>query len=244
MKAIILAGGLGTRLELKNIPKPMYKILDKPILEHNILLLKKYEIDDICVAIHHFPDAIKDYFGDGKKFGVKICYSFEKQPLGTSGAVKNAQWFIDDNNPFFVIYGDNFTNINLREMLQNYKSASSLVQIAVFDRNKSQNSGIAGGFVKIDEDNNIISFIEKSGNENQNGKNNYVNAGVYVLDPKIFGIIPKEKPSDFGKEIFPALLRKKSKLQAYIMMKGFVIAIDTKEALQKTEKLLQDGEIQ
>src|SRR3989338_2790140 len=93
MKAIVLGAGLGTRLKLQDIPKPMYKITDKPILEHNILLLRKHNVKDICINLHHMPEVIKNYFEDGKKFGVKIQYSFEEHLLGTSGAVKNIEWF-------------------------------------------------------------------------------------------------------------------------------------------------------
>lgn len=232
MKALVLAAGLGSRLGL-SIPKPMYKINDKPVLEHNILLLKKFNITDIYVNLHFMPDVIKNYFGDGSKLGVKIQYSFEKELLGTSGAVKNIENFWDKES-FFVIYGDNYTNINLQEMLDFHKSNKSLATIALFDPKKSLNSGIAGGVIMMDGKNNLISFAE--GKENE--INGYVNAGVYVLESEILGMIPGNCMSDFGKNIFPELLNKGFNVKGYLT-DSFVFAVDTNEALKATEKALK-----
>ncbi len=235
MKALILAAGLGSRLKLENIPKPMYEINGKPILEHNILLLKKHGILNICITLHYMGDVIKTYFGDGKKWGVNIQYSDEKELLGTSGALKNISWFID-KEPFLVIYGDNYTDINISEMIKFHKSAESIATIALFDPKKSLNSGIAGGVVILDKNNNIQSFIEGKGDK----VNGYVNAGVYVLESKILDMIPNRFPSDFGKDIFPKLLNEGFLLRGYITS-SFVLAIDTKEALTNTEFNLLKG---
>lgn len=232
MKAIILAAGLGTRLNLKNVPKPMYKIKNKPILEYNILLVCKHNVKDICINLHYMPEVIKNYFGDGNKWGVRIQYSLEKHLLGTSGAVRNIEWFWD-KEPFFVIYGDNYTNINLTEMLQFHLANKSIATIAVFDPKKVKNSGIASGFVTIDENNKLLSFTE-GGNREHSG---YVNAGIYILEPSVLNIIPSGIPSDFGKDIFPKLLKNKSSLFGYVVS-GFVMAIDTENALEAMRKFV------
>lgn len=240
MKAIILAGGLGTRLNLDNIPKPMYKLNNKPILEHNILLLRKHNTTDICIALYHMPEVIKEYFGDGKKWKVNIQYSLEEKPLGTSGALKNAEWFFEEQ-PFFVIYGDNYTNVDLNKMLQFHLSTNNhIATIAVFDQNKSLNSNIAGGILTVDQNNNLISF--KEGKEKNNlGYKCYVNAGIYILNPEIFKKIPRNVQSDIGKDIFPKLIKEKTMVKAYLTS-GFVLAIDTNEALKNAEKVLsQEG---
>ena len=233
MKALILAAGLGKRLGLKDLPKPMYKINDKPILEENILLLKKHGIKEIFINLHYMPEIIKDYFGDGSKLGVNIQYSYEKELLGTSGAVKN----IENNlgkDPFFVIYGDNYTNIDLTDMLNYHKTCKSISTIGVFDPDKNPNSKIAGGIIITDENNNLISFIEGGKNKIKG----YVNAGVYILESQVLDFIPNERPSDFGNDIFPTLLIKGYQIKTYLT-EGFVFAIDTQDALEVTKGVIK-----
>lgn len=236
MKAIILAAGLGKRLGLENIPKPMYKINGKPILEYNILLLKNHNIKDICINLHYKGEIIKEYFGDGNKWGVKIEYSPEEKLLGTSGAVKNIEGFFD-REPFFVIYGDNYTNIDLTNMLNSHHQMKPTATIAMFDPKKVPNSDIAGGVITMDENNTITSFIE--GKESKASR--YVNAGVYVLESEVLGMIPKDTYSDFGNDIFPKLLRDKKLMKGYLT-NSFVFAIDTKEALERAKKVVNLGE--
>lgn len=232
MKGLILAAGTGSRLGLKDIPKPMYKIDGKPILEHNILLFKKHGIVNICINLHHYPDVIKNYFADGEKWGVKIQYSSEKELLGTSGAVKNIGWFWKEEQ-LFVIYGDNFTDINLTKMLRFHKISKPIATIALFDPAKSFNSGIAGGVINMDKDNNLLSFIEGKEKEVKG----YVNAGIYILERQILDKIPSHGVSDFGKDIFPQLLQEKFPVKGYIT-DSFVLAIDTKEALDNATKYI------
>lgn len=229
MKAIVLSAGIGQRLGFKEIPKPMVEINGKPVLEHNILLLKKYGVTDICINLHYLPDVIKNYFQDGSKWGVQISYSLESKLLGTGGAVKNIERFWNDK-PFFVIYGDNFTDINLADMYNFHTSENSFATIALFDPQISLNSGIAGSVVTMDKHNKISSFIEGQ----KSDTSGYVNAGVYVLEPGILDIIPEGQSSDFGKDIFPSLIKTGHVLKGYVT-KGFVIAIDDKDALQQAE---------
>jgi mannose-1-phosphate guanylyltransferase / phosphomannomutase len=111
LKAVILAAGKGDRLKnvTSQIPKPMIEFRGKPILEHNINLCKRYGVSELCINTHHLHQKIREYFGDGSKFGVSINYSYESELLGTSGAVKNFSKFLG-NEPFFVIYGDNYSD--------------------------------------------------------------------------------------------------------------------------------------
>lgn len=237
MKAVVLAGGLGERLNLENTPKPMYQIADKPLLEHNILLLQKHNIKDICILVYYLPEVIKSYFGNGDKWGVNIQYSLEDKPLGTAGAIKNAEWFIN-NERFFVIYGDNYTNIDLSKMFNFHISRNSKATIALFNPKKALNSGIAGGVVKMTAGNVIDSFTEGKGNAVER----YVNAGVYILEPDILSMIPSSIASDFGKDIFPKLISKGIIIKGYLT-DGFVLAIDTKDALAEAEKIIRRGEV-
>ncbi len=234
MKALVLAGGVGSRLQLDKIPKPMYKLNGKPVLEHNILLLKRHNISDVCITIHHLPEVVKDYFGNGSKWNLKIQYSFEENLVGTAGSVKKAEWFFDQE-PFFVIYGDNYTNINLSKMLESHLSYNPLVTVALFDPSKSINSRIAGGVVKIDSTNSIMSFIEGNNNTSKN-QDSFVNAGVYILSPEIVKKLKPDTFYDFGKDVFPNLLNQGDLLKGYIT-DSFVIAIDTKGALELAEQV-------
>lgn len=240
MKALILAAGLGSRLGLKDLPKPMYEINSKPILEHNILLLKKHNIKEICINLHYKSDIIKNYFGDGSKWEVTIQYSPEKELLGTSGTVKDIKWFWGDSDePFFVLYGDNYTNIDLTEMLHFHNLSKPISTIALFDPKTTANSGIAGGLIQIDQNNSLISFTEGSRDVINHASGGYVNAGVYVLERKILDMIPEKAPSDFGRDVFPELIKRKILMKGYIT-KSFVLAIDTKDALTQTEKKIRE----
>lgn len=236
MRALILAAGLGERLGLKDIPKPMYRLKGKPVLEHNILLLKKHNINEVCIAIHYMPQVITDYFNDGSKWQLNIQYSFEDKPLGTAGGVKNAEWFFGKNEPFFILYGDNFTNVNLQEMLQFHLSYKPTATIAVFDPKETINSNIIGGTVALDENNSLLSFTEKK-NASLKCDRDFVNAGVYILEPEVLSVIPQGITCDFGSDIFPKLLAEGSVLKGYLTC-GFVIAIDTGDALKVAEQVV------
>jgi NDP-sugar pyrophosphorylase family protein len=196
MKAIILAAGKGERLGTLSsmIPKTMLKIFDKPILQHNIELCTKYGITDIYINLHHLPHIIMKYFGNGEKFGVNIKYAYEKELLGTSGAVKNiTKQYPDFNkNPFYVLYGDNYSDYNLNSL------KSDSLTIAFHHREDVSNSGVA----EFDENNKILSFIEKP---KMKTMSHWVNAGIYYMVPEILNYIP-DGYSDFSNDIFPKLL--------------------------------------
>jgi mannose-1-phosphate guanylyltransferase/phosphomannomutase len=131
MKAIIMAGGEGTRLRplTCNIPKPMMPIMDKPVMEYTVELLKKNGITDIGVTLQYLPDEITGYFGDGKDFGVNMRYFIEETPLGTAGSVKNAEAFLDDT--FIVISGDALTDIDLSKAIAYHKKKQSMATLVL-----------------------------------------------------------------------------------------------------------------
>lgn len=199
MKAVILAAGRGTRLKeiSENTPKPMLVYNNKPILEYNIELCIKYGIDDIFINTHYLPHIIRDYFGDGKRFGVSIQYSYESQLLGTAGALINFKNFLD-KEPFFVIYGDNISQYPLSSLVHRFK-VDCIVVIGFHYREDISHSGVA----EFDKDYRVVRFLEKP--KNGETESHWVNAGIYYLSPKIFKYIP-EGASDFGQDIFPKLL--------------------------------------
>ena len=227
MKAIILSAGKGERLgTITNYtPKTMIQIDGKPILQHNIELCKKFGIIDIYINLHHLPHVVMKYFGDGKKFGVNIKYSYEEELLGTSGAVKKIaksdSYF--RKNPFFVIYGDNYSDYNL-----NLLKSEEIATIAFHYREDVSNSGVA----EFDENSKILSFIEKPEKETSS---HWVNAGIYYLNPKILKYIPLGY-SDFSKDIFPTLL--KENISFYGICENTIVrAFDTPEMLKNNTNL-------
>ena len=229
MNAIILAAGMGSRLGdiTKKIPKPMVKIQGKPILEHNILLCKKYGVKEIFINLHHLPDVIVNYFGDGKIYGVKIHYHYEEEILGTAGALISFLPYLR-NRPYFVIYGDNYTNIDLRLLSDFHKNKSDFT-IAMHARSNIKQSGVLEFF----NNNKIIHYIEKP--LSQETDSCWVNAGVYLINPGLIEGILK-KGMDFGKDIIPKLIEKNVNVFGY-KLENNIIAIDTPEMLNKQLRL-------
>lgn len=231
MKAVILAAGKGERFRevTDEIPKPMLVYKNKPVLEHNILLCKKYGITDLYVNLHHLPEIIKNYFGDGSKFGVNIKYSYENELLGTSGAVKkiaNDFWKGNDED-FFVLYGDNYSNLDLsllKNKFNEFIEKSPLGVIGFHYREDVSSSGVA----LFDDDYKIKEFIEKP---KINVGTNWVNAGIYYLSNEVLSSIP-EGYSDFGKDIFPDLMKRDQSLYG-VCYKDDVLYFDTKEFYNK-----------
>lgn len=207
MKAIILAAGKGERLKeiTSSIPKPMINFRGKPILEHNILLCKRYGINEIFINLHHLPDVITGYFGSGEKFEVTIKYFYEEELLGTAGAVKNITKEVSLSGekvdyPLFVIYGDNYSEYNLNLLIKKNKETSSSI-IGFHYREDTSHSGVA----EFNSVNRILNFIEKP--KPGQSESHWVNAGIYLLEKAVLDLIPDEN-SDFGKEIFPLALKK------------------------------------
>jgi NDP-sugar pyrophosphorylase family protein len=198
----------------------------KPLLQHNIELCKFYGIKDFYINLHHRPEKIKEYFGNGEGLGVNIKYSFESELLGTSGAVKKIASDYWDNNSdsgefFFVIYGDNFSNYDLNVIEKKIKDTNSLAAIAFHYRQDTSHSGVA----EFDEDRRIIKFIEKP--KLGESESHWVNAGIYCLKNEILSLIP-EGFSDFSRDIFPELLRNNKAIYG-ICNETDVKAFDTPE---------------
>jgi NDP-sugar pyrophosphorylase family protein len=226
LKAVILAAGKGERLKniAGEIPKPMIYFKGKPLLQHNIELCKKFGIKDIYINTHHLANKISEYLGDGTDFGVNIKYSNEAELLGTAGAVKiisKMYWDVPSGEPFFVIYGDNYSRYNLGLLIEKYNSKEQANVIAFHYREDVSESGVAE-FNSVD---GIVKFIEKP--KPRDTDSHWVNAGIYLLRPDIIDFIP-DGFSDFGKDIFPRLLEKKIPLYG-VRDETAVFAFDTPE---------------
>jgi mannose-1-phosphate guanylyltransferase/phosphomannomutase len=211
MKAVIMAGGFGTRLRplTMNIPKPMVPIVNIPIMHRIITLLKKNGITDIVALVYYQPDVIMNYFKDGKDFGVNIAYVRAEADFGTAGSVKNAENFIGEDE-FLVISGDVLTDIDLSKAIEYHHDKKSKATI-VITRVKNP---LPYGIVIVRDSGEIIRFLEKP----SWGEvfSDTINTGIYVLDPSVLEFIPYKQEFDFSKNLFPLLLEKKFPFYGYI----------------------------
>lgn len=229
-KAMILAAGRGTRLRplTDTVPKCMARVAGKPVLEHNIEWVRKFGVTDLVINIHHMPEAVKNYFGDGKPWGVRITYSVEQELLGTAGAVKKVANFFDA--PFFVWYGDNLSTCRLDRLWEGHLEKGGVAMIALHEREDPTQSGIVG----LDENDRVLRFLEKPRPEQV--FSHWVSAGIFVLEPQALEAIPSEGASDFGRDVFPILLDGGAALYGYRMSKDEGLWwVDTPADLQRVQ---------
>lgn len=205
-----MAGGFGTRLRplTNNMPKPMVPIVNKPILEHLIALLKNHNIKEYIVLLYYQPDIIKEYFGDGSKFGVSIKYVLPDQDYGTAGAVKLSEKFIKDS--FLVISGDVLTDFNLTIFYDFHTEKNSLASISLY---RSENP-LQYGIVLTNNENRIVNFLEKPASSEV--FSDTINTGIYYFKKEVFEHIPEGENFDFSKDLFPLLMSKEIPLYGFI----------------------------
>ena len=201
MKAMLLAAGTGSRLRplTDTVPKPLAPIANSPLLFRTLSWLAGEGITEVMINLHHHADKIRAAIGDGDKLGILVRYSVEEDLLGTSGAVgKCAEFFQEE--PFFVIYGDNLIDAELKPLFDFHRSRHAAATIALFVPDDPS----ASGMVELDESGKVSRFVEKP----KPGKTDatMANAGIYVLDPGLLTAIPYGF-SDFGHDIFPTWLK-------------------------------------
>ncbi len=211
MRAVLMAGGSGTRLRplTCDLPKPMVPILNRPIAEHIINLLKRHQITEIIATLHYLPDVMRDYFQDGSDFGVQMTYAVEEdQPLGTAGCVKNIAELLDET--FLVISGDSITDFDLNAAIEFHRRQKSKATIVL----TRVPNPIEFGVVITDEHHRIRRFLEKPSSSEI--FSDTVNTGTYILEPEVLEYLPANQESDFSKELFPLLLEKDEPMYGYI----------------------------
>ena len=206
MQAVIMAGGFGTRLRplTSNIPKPMTPLLNKPIIEHIINLLKRNKITDLIIILYYQSEIIKDYFKTGEKFGVKIQYVQPDADYGTAGAVYFTEPYINDR--FIIISGDVVTDIDLRAAI-NFHIKKNSIATLVLTHSKSP---LQFGIVLTDKDGKISKFYEKPAWSEV--FSDTINTGIYILEKNTLSLIPKSRQGnrpdiDFSKDLFPYILK-------------------------------------
>jgi mannose-1-phosphate guanylyltransferase / phosphomannomutase len=211
MKAVVMAGGEGTRLRplTSNQPKPMVPIVGKPCMEHILELLREHGLTDVVVTVAFLPQAIRGYFGEGETLGMQIGYSVEESPLGTAGSVKLAAKQLDET--LVVISGDALCDVDLGALIAFHQEREAAVTIGL----KSVENPLEFGIVVTDDEGRIERFLEKPSWSQV--FSDTINTGIYVLEPEVLRHIPTDRPYDFSKELFPYLLEMGRPLYGYVM---------------------------
>ena len=237
MKAVIMAGGEGTRLRplTSNAPKPMLPLVNRPMMEHIVELLKRHGIEDIVVTVAFMANAIRTYFGDGSEFGVRMAYATEESPLGTAGSVRNAMDHLDER--FLVISGDVLTDIDLGAIVAFHEQRQALATIGLVHVENPLEFGI----VITRADGRIDRFLEKP----TWGQvfSDTINTGIFVLEPEVFDHIEADRPVDFSGEVFPKLLAEDLPIYGAIA-EGYWEDVGTLEAYVRAHKDILDGAVQ
>jgi len=207
-KAIILSGGYGTRLRPLSctIPKSLMPIVNKPVMERQILLLKSAGVKEIVLAVSVMDDIVRNYFKDGSQLGVRIHYTEEKHPLGTAGAVKIAEPYLEEEN-FFMLNGDVILNCDLNGMLKFHTTKKGIGTIAGKVVDDPSQYGV---LIENEDTHQILEFLEKDEYSPPNGKviPMPINAGVYLLEPDIFTYIEPHKKISIERQVFPIVVKK------------------------------------
>ncbi len=210
MKAVVMAGGFGTRLRplTCNLPKPMVPMGNRPMMEHIFSLLEQHNFTDVSAMLYFSPEDIRGYFQDGKKFGLKMKYFLPTGDLGTAGCIKFAQEELDET--FLVMSGDVLTDFDLTDALKFHKEKKALATMVL----TRVTNPLPYGVVIIDEAGRITRFLEKP----SWGEvfSDTINTGIYILDPKVLDEIPADRNFDFSKDLFPKLLQEKKPIYGYV----------------------------
>ena len=237
MKAVIMAGGEGTRLRplTSNAPKPLLPLVNRPMMEHIVDLLKRHGIDEIVVTVAFMANAIRDYFGDGSEFGVSIAYATEETPLGTAGSVRNAMEHLTER--FLVISGDVLTDVDLGAIVDFHdrKGAMATIGLAHVD------NPLEFGIVITHEDGSIERFLEKP----TWGQvfSDTINTGIFVLEPEIFDYIDADRSVDFSGEVFPKLLAEGQPLFGAVT-EGYWEDVGTLDSYVRAHKDILDAKVE
>lgn len=228
MQTVILAGGLGTRLRplTYQIPKSMVSIYGKPFLEYQLELLKRNNLKNVLLCIGHLGKAIKNYFKNGKRWGINIFYSFEKRPLGTAGALKNAENLLETE--FLTIYGDSYLPFDFQKAIEFFKKFNKLSLMTVYknyDKYEKSNVALEGNLVK-----------EYNKNRKATKEMKYIDYGVSIFKKEALKFVPTNQTYDLSR--LHKLLIKKRELLAYQVKKRFY-QIGSPDGLEEFKKYIK-----
>ena len=224
--AILLVGGFGTRLMplTKNTPKPMLTVAGVPVTEHQLAMAKAAGITEIVLATSYLSEVFIPYFGDGSKWGMKIKYAVEKEPLGTGGAIRNAAKLLDNNESVVILNGDVLSSHKLSEQIRQHEAHDADVTLHLTQVEDAR----AFGCVPTDSDGRVSAFLEKM----ENPITNQINAGCYVFNPRVISTIPLDTVVSVERETFPQLVAQGAKVFGYLE-NAYWLDIGTPRALLK-----------
>ncbi len=239
VRAVIMAGGEGTRLRplTVNRPKPMVPLLNKPLMEHVVDLLAKHGIREIGVTLHYLPETIMRYFMDGSGYGVRIYYSIEDKPLGTAGGVKLLVDKYGWDETLVIISGDVFTNIDLSEMLRYHREKGAVFTMAV----RKMEDPTRYGITLLGDDGRILRFLEKPSWSEV--FSDIINMGIYIIEPEALEVIESGREYDFAKNLIPELLRRRQPMYGWRADGYYWSDIGNIEQYKQTHWDILDGKI-
>lgn len=236
MKAVILAGGQGSRLRplTEKVPKPMVPVLGRPIMEHIVRHVARFGFHELLATLHYRPRAIRDHFADGSEFDVHMRYTLETEPLGTAGSVKLGADFLDA--PFMVVAGDALTDFDFRAFWDHHHASGAKVSLCL----KRVPDPGEFGIVITDSQGQVVRFLEKPGPSEV--FSDTVNTGIYLIEPEVLDLIPDKKAFDFAGDLFPHMLELGIPIAGYVA-DGYWSDIGTLEQLRQAHWDMLDGRV-
>jgi len=234
MRAVILAGGEGTRLRPLTLstPKPVVPVVDRPFLRHQLELLSRAGVRDVVFSIAYRPERVESVFGDGRSVGMSIRYAVEDSPLGTGGAVRNALPLLDERT--IVLNGDVLTDVDLAPLVRRHEAEGASATILLTPVPNPS----AYGLVETDASGRVQRFLEKP--KPHEITTDTINAGIYILEPDTFDRIPKDTAWSIERSFFPSLVERGETFIGYIY-RGYWIDIGTSEKYMQVHRDIMDG---
>ena len=238
MKAVVMAGGEGSRLRpmTANLPKPLLPVANRPVMEHVLRLLRRHGVVDTVVTVQFLASLVRNYFGDGDELGMALQYATEQRPLGTAGSVKNAETALQDDT-FLVLSGDALTDADLTGMLEFHRRSGALVTVGL----KAVPDPLEYGIVICDPDGRVNRFLEKP----TWGQvfSDTVNTGIYVMEPEVLAEVPADTEVDWSGEVFPKLLARGAPLYGY-SFEGYWEDVGTIESYRQAHLAVLNREVE
>lgn len=237
MKAVVMAGGEGTRLRpmTASMPKPLLPVANRPIMEHVLRLLKRHGLTETVVTVQFLASLVKNYFGDGEELGMDLTYAHEEKPLGTAGSVKNAEEALREE-PFLVISGDALTDIDLTELIAFHRDRGAMVTVCL----TRVPNPLEFGITIVDDDGRVERFLEKP----TWGQvfSDTVNTGIYVMEPEVFQYVEAGIPVDWSGDVFPQLMKEGRPIFGYVA-EGYWEDVGTHESYVKAQADVLEGKV-
>ncbi|TDC25615.1 mannose-1-phosphate guanyltransferase [Streptomyces sp. 8K308] len=237
MKAVVMAGGEGTRLRpmTASMPKPLLPVANRPIMEHVLRLLKRHGLTETVVTVQFLASLVKNYFGDGEELGMDLTYAHEEKPLGTAGSVKNAEEALRSDS-FLVISGDALTDFDLTDLIRFHRERGALVTVCL----TRVPNPLEFGITIVDEDGRVDRFLEKP----TWGQvfSDTVNTGIYVMEPEVFDYVEPDIPVDWSGDVFPRLMKEGKPIFGYVA-EGYWEDVGTHESYVKAQADVLEGKV-